>query len=78
MNAPSKPLLPANITIYHFVLCSGSALSTQTYTIAQFRQSLTPTYTTISPTPNTDITQAYLSSSSCPFDTNPTEGTQAH
>jgi hypothetical protein len=55
---------------------NGRCCCAQTDTIAQFRQSLTPDYTAVSPTPNKDVASVYLSPNSCPFDINPTETTQ--
>jgi hypothetical protein len=44
----------------------------QVDTTTEFRRSLLPTYTSVSATPSQDPAAVYLSSTSCPYDTNPT------
>lgn len=48
----------------------------QVDTIGQFRQSLTPSYTSVSSTPRLNLASIYTSTASCPYDTRPTETAQ--
>lgn len=44
--------------------------------ISQFRKSLTPDYTGVSSSPSQNVAATYVSPTTCPFDTNPTETTR--
>jgi len=48
----------------------------QTDTVTQFRQSLLPTYTSVSSNSSQDVAAVYLSPAGCPYDTAPTNTAQ--
>lgn len=48
----------------------------QADSISTLRQSLTPTYTSVSSSPRLNLASTYLSTASCPFDSRPTETAQ--